>query len=71
MITSHRVSLNPDVVEATQCSKDWLKSGVITPQILTSIGAEGEASDAEDLITIDQIYKTPIYCPKLPLESPF
>jgi hypothetical protein len=31
MITSHRGSLESDVVEFTQCTKNWLKNGVITP----------------------------------------
>jgi hypothetical protein len=35
MIASYRGSVKPDFVDATQCSKKWLKGGVITPQLLT------------------------------------
>jgi hypothetical protein len=46
MITSHRGSLESDVVELTQCTKNWLKNGVITPHIL--IGKKDDDDDDEE-----------------------
>jgi hypothetical protein len=51
MITSHRGSLESDVVEYTQCTKNWLKNGVISPQVLTGTGDGG--IDDEETINID------------------
>jgi hypothetical protein len=49
MITSHRGSLESDVVEFTQCTKNWLKNGVITPHIL--IGKKDDDDDDEEETT--------------------
>ncbi|THW73275.1 hypothetical protein D6D17_10664, partial [Aureobasidium pullulans] len=50
IIFSHRGSLESDVVEYTQCTKNWLKNGVISPQVL--IGTRDEAID-DETITIN------------------
>ncbi|CCE34912.1 uncharacterized protein CPUR_08851 [Claviceps purpurea 20.1] len=34
MITSHRGSLDSEIVEFTQCTKNWLKNGVVAPHML-------------------------------------
>jgi hypothetical protein len=46
MITSHRGSLESDIVEFTQCPKNRLKNGVITPHIL--IGKKDDDDDDEE-----------------------
>jgi hypothetical protein len=51
MITSHRDSLKPAVVEATQCCKNWLRTGVIIPEDLIKT-EEAETPD-EDCMTVD------------------
>ena len=52
MITSHRGKLNPEIVEYTQCTKNWLRNGVITTDTL--IKEAGEIGEAEeDSITIE------------------
>jgi hypothetical protein len=53
MITSHRGSLESDVVEYTQCTKNWLRNGVISPQVLT--GTRDGGVDDEETIHIDWI----------------
>jgi hypothetical protein len=49
MITSRRGSLESDVVEFTQCTKNWLENGVITPHIL--IGKKDDDDDDEEETT--------------------
>jgi hypothetical protein len=51
MITSHRGSLESDVVEYTQCTKNWLRNGAISPQVLT--GTRDGDIDDEETIHID------------------
>ena len=51
MITSHRSSLKPAVVAATQCCKNWLRTEVIIPEDMIKT-EEAETSD-EDCITVD------------------
>jgi hypothetical protein len=53
MITSHRGSLESDVVEYTQCTKNRLRNGVISPQVLT--GTRDGGIDDEETIHIDWI----------------
>jgi hypothetical protein len=53
MITSHRGSLESDVFEYTQCTKNWLKKGVTSPHVLTET-RDGGVED-EEAITIDRI----------------
>jgi hypothetical protein len=48
MITLHRGSLKSDVVKYTQCTKNWLRNGVILPQVL--IGTmDGDIDDEETI----------------------
>jgi hypothetical protein len=51
MITSHRGSLGSDVVEYTQCTENWLRNGVISPQVLT--GTRNRGIDDEETIHVD------------------
>jgi hypothetical protein len=51
MITSHRGSLESDVVEYTQCPKNRLRNDVISPQVLT--GTRDGGIDDEETIHID------------------
>jgi hypothetical protein len=51
MITSHRGRLESDVVEYTQCTKNRLRNGVISPQVLT--GTRDGGIDDEETIHID------------------
>jgi hypothetical protein len=51
IITSHRGSLESDVVEYTQCTKNRLRNGVISPQVLT--GTRDGGIDDEETIHID------------------
>jgi hypothetical protein len=50
-ITSHRGSLEPDVVEYTQCTKNWLRNGIVSPKVLTGTGDRG--IDDEETIHVD------------------
>jgi hypothetical protein len=52
MITSHRGSLESDVVEFTQCTKNWLKNGVITPHISIR-KKDDDDDDDEETTSID------------------
>lgn len=47
MITSHRGSLGSEVVEYTECSKSWLKYGVITSIDLPKLPEDLEAEAIE------------------------
>jgi hypothetical protein len=51
IITSHRGSLESDVVGYTQCTKNWLRNGGISPQVLTET-SDGGIED-EETINID------------------
>jgi hypothetical protein len=51
MITSHRGSLESDVVGYTQCTKNWSRNGFISPQVLTGT-MDGDIDD-EETIHID------------------
>jgi hypothetical protein len=51
MITSHRGSLESDVVEYTQCTKNWLRNGIISPKVLIGTGNGG--IDDEETILIN------------------